>query len=55
MNNKLSYFLLYLDVFGKTPQFNINGRKHYPSYLGSFLTLALIYKNIIMNKNIIYI
>ena len=42
MNNKLSYFLLYLDVFGKTPQFNINGRKHYPSYLGSFLTLALI-------------
>ena len=42
MNNKLSYFLLYLDVFGKTPQFNINGQKHYPSYLGSFLTLALI-------------
>ena len=33
--------LLYLDVFGKTPQFNINGRSNYPSYLGSCLTLAL--------------
>ena len=33
--------LLYLDVFGKTPQFNINGRSNYPSFLGSCLTLAL--------------
>ena len=33
--------LLYLDVFGKTPQFNINGRSNYPSYLGSCLTFAL--------------
>ena len=42
MINKFCYYFLYLDVFGKTPQFNINGQKHYPSYLGSFLTLALI-------------
>ena len=33
--------ILYLDIFGKTPQFNINGRSNYPSYLGSCLTLAL--------------
>ena len=33
--------ILYLDVFGKTPQFNINGRSNYPSYLGSCLTFAL--------------
>jgi hypothetical protein len=33
--------ILYLDIFGKTPQFNINGRSNYPSYLGSCLTFAL--------------
>jgi hypothetical protein len=41
MIEKFGNIILYLDVLGKTPQFNINGRSNYPSYLGSCLTLAL--------------
>ena len=41
MIERFGNILLYLDIFGKTPQFNINGRSNYPSYLGSCLTLGL--------------
>ena len=41
MKEKMRMFLLYIDVFGNTPQFNVNGHKHYPSYLGSFITFVL--------------
>jgi len=42
MKEKIRIFILYMDVFGITPQFNVNGHKHYPSYLGSIITFLLV-------------
>ena len=41
MMEKIRIFFLYMDVFGNKPQFNVNGHKHYPSYLGSLITFIL--------------
>ena len=53
MKEKITHFLLLLDVFGTHPRFTINGNKKFNTYFGCFITI--ICSGIIFLFFIIYI